>query len=769
MEPTAQPALVTDPVCGMEIDPAEAAGSAHYNGQTYYFCHPSCLERFQAAPEDFLGPRAPATVVEGTEYTCPMHPEVHQPNPGDCPLCGMALEPSAPALEEAENPELTHMRRRLWVAAALSAPIVVSAMGAHLPGQPLERLASSSARTWFEMALATPVVLWAGWPFFLRAWRSVVRRSPNMFTLIGLGVAVAYLFSVAATVAPERFPAAFRDARGQVGVYFESAAIIVTLVLLGQVLELKARARTSAAVRALLGLAPTSARLLQENGLEVDVPLEAVRVGDRLRVRPGEKIPVDGVVLEGGSSVDESMLTGEPVPVEKRVGDRVAAGTVNGTGTLVIRAERVGRDTLLAQIVRLVAETQRSRAPVQRLADRVAAFFVPAVVAVAAITFVVWGLWGPEPRMAHAVVNAVAVLIIACPCALGLATPMSIMVAAGRGARFGVLFRNAEAIERMEKVDTLVVDKTGTLTEGKPRLVTVLATPGFDEASLLQLVASIERASEHPLAAAITAGAAARGISLEAIEEFRSIPGQGVAARVKGRNVVVGNETLLVQSGIPVEPLAAEAARLRADGQTVLLAAVDGHLAGLLGVADPIKPTAAEAIRRLREQGIRIVMVTGDNKVTAEAVARALGIDEVIAGVLPEGKAEVVRRLQREGRVVAMAGDGVNDAPALAQADVGIAMGTGADVAMESADVTLVKGDLDGIVRARRLSAATMRNIEQNLSFAFLYNLAGVPVAAGVLYPFFGLLLSPVFAAAAMSFSSVSVVMNALRLRRVAL
>jgi Cu+-exporting ATPase len=681
----------------------------------------------------------------------------------------MALEPAAPLLEEEDNPELADMQRRFRVAAVLSVPILVSAMSPHLPGGRLERLASPELRTWLEMLLATPVVIWAGRPFFARAWHSIRHRSLNMFTLIGLGVAVAYGFSLVAALVPQIFPPSFRDPHGQVGVYFESAAIIVTLVLLGQVLELKARARTGAAIRALLGLAPKTARLIQEDGLEVDLPLEAVRVGDRLRVRPGEKVPVDGVVVEGASNVDESMLTGEPAPVGKRPGDRVAAGTVNGNGTLVVRAERVGAETLLAQIVRLVAEAQRSRAPVQRLADQVAGYFVPAVVAVAGVTFLVWGLWGPAPRMGHAVVNAVAVLIIACPCALGLATPMSVMVAAGRGATLGVLFRNAEALERMCKVDTLVVDKTGTLTEGKPRLVSVVAAVGNDEAEFLQLVASVERASEHPLAAALLDGASARGLTLLPVEEFHSVPGKGVAARVNGRRVVVGNQSWLAEFGIEVEALAAEADRLRAGGATVLFAGADGRLAGLLGVADPIKAAAADAIRSLRAEGIRIVMVTGDDPVTAEAVARRLGIEEVVAGVSPERKAEVVRRLQQEGRVVAMAGDGINDAPALAQADVGIAMGTGTDVAMESADITLVKGDLGGIVRARRLSRATMRNIKQNLFFAFVYNLLGVPVAAGVLYPFFGLLLSPVVAAAAMSFSSVSVVGNALRLRRQAL
>jgi Cu+-exporting ATPase len=753
----------------MEIAPEDAAGTFEYRGRRYHFCHPSCLERFREAPEDYIGGRKAGPVIEGAEYTCPMHPEVRQHGPGSCPICGMALEPVAPSLQEEDNPELADMQRRFRIAAALSVPILVSAMSSHLPGRPLERLASSEFRTWLEMLLATPVVLWAGRPFFIRAWHSILHRRLNMFTLIGLGVAVAYGFSLVAALIPQVFPPSFRDPHGQVAVYFESAAIIVTLVLLGQVLELKARARTGAAIRALLGLAPKTARLIQENGVEVDVPLEAVRVGDRLRVRPGEKVPVDGVVVEGASNVDESMLTGEPAPVGKQPGDRVAAGTINGNGTLVIRAERVGAETLLAQIVRLVAEAQRSRAPVQRLADQVAGYFVPAVVAVAAVTFLVWSLWGPAPRMAHAVVNAVAVLIIACPCALGLATPMSVMVAAGRGATLGVLFRNAEALERMCKVDTLVVDKTGTLTEGKPRLVSVSAAAGYDEARLLELVASVERASEHPLAAAITEGASARGLTLLPVEEFRSVPGKGVAARVNGLRVVVGNESWLAESGIEVEALAAEAGRRRARGETVLFAGADGRLAGLLGVADPIKAAAADAIRSLREEGIRIVMVTGDDPLTADAVARRLGIEEVFAGVSPERKAEVVRRLQQEGRVVAMAGDGINDAPALAQADVGIAMGTGTDVAMESADVTLIKGDLRGIVRARRLSRATMRNIKQNLFFAFVYNLLGVPVAAGVLYPFFGLLLSPVIAAAAMSFSSVSVVGNALRLRTQAL
>ncbi len=665
------------------------------------------------------------------------------------------------------------MTRRFWVSVVLTTPVLLAAMGAYLPGAPLEKLISPRALTWVELILATPVVLWGGWPFFVRGWQSIVNRSLNMFTLIGLGVGVAYVYSVVAALAPEIFPPSFRDASGQVGVYFEAAAAITTLVLLGQVMELRARSRTGAAIRALLGLAPKTARLVGEDGSERDVPLDDVNPGDRLRVRPGEKIPVDGVVLEGRSSVDESMITGEPMPVEKQKGDRVTGATVNGTGSLIMRAERVGSETLLAQIVRMVAEAQRSRAPIQKLADQVSGYFVPIVVGAAVLTFVIWGLWGPAPRLAHGLVNAVAVLIIACPCALGLATPMSIMVAMGKSATAGVLFKNAEAIELMRKVDTLVVDKTGTLTEGKPKLVTVEPTAGFEPQTLLRLAATLERGSEHPLASAIVKGAEERGIALGSAEDFESITGHGVRGRVDGSQVVLGNRKLLDDllggwGAIPARwPNRAEA--LRADGQTVMFVVVDGKVAGLLGVADPIKQSTSEAIDQLHKDGIRIVMLTGDSRTTAEAVARKLGIDEVIAEVLPDKKVDVVKRLQGEGRFVAMAGDGINDAPALAQAQVGIAMGTGTDVAMESAGVTLVKGDLRGIVRARLLSRATMRNIRQNLFWAFVYNALGVPIAAGALYPVFGLLLSPMIAAAAMSFSSVSVISNALRLRKTAI
>jgi P-type Cu+ transporter len=763
---------VKDPVCGMLIDPAEAAGSEVHRGKTIYFCSTYCLEKFRSNPEQYMAEeeeRAAPAAEAGTIYTCPMHPEIRQTGPGSCPICGMALEPLQETAEEQENPELKDMSRRFWVAVALTIPVLISAMGVHIPGQPLEGIASHQTWVLLELVLATPVILWCGWPFFVRAWQSLVHRSLNMFTLIGLGVAVAYGYSVIAALLPDIFPASFRGPEGTVGVYFEAAAMIVTLVLMGQVLELKARSRTGAAIRALLGLAPKTARLLRDDGSEVDVPLSEVKVGDRLRVRPGEKIPADGVVIEGGSSVDESMITGEPIPVEKRPGNRVTGGTVNGTGTLVMRAERVGSETLLAQIVRMVSEAQRSRAPIQRLADRVAGYFVPIVVAIAVVTFVVWAIGGPEPSMAYGLINAVAVLIIACPCALGLATPMSIMVAAGRGAAAGVLFRNAEAIENLHKVDTLVVDKTGTLTEGKPRLVSVRTAGEWKERELLRPAAGLERASEHPLAAAIVGGAEARGVDIPPAEEFESITGKGVKGRVEGRKVLLGNRHLLEEAGIDPKPLATEAETMRADGQTGMFVAVDGRAAGLIGVADPIKDTAAEAIEQLHREGIRVVMLTGDSRTTAESVAKKLGIDEVIAEVLPQDKAGVVKRLQKEGRFVAMAGDGINDAPALAQAQVGIAMGTGTDVAMESAGVTLVKGDLRGIARARRLSHATMRNIKQNLFFAFVYNSLGVPIAAGVLYPFFGLLLSPIVAAAAMSFSSVSVVGNALRLRRVRL
>jgi Cu+-exporting ATPase len=677
----------------------------------------------------------------------------------------MALEPRTVSVVDDENPELRDMRRRFWISAALALPVLIVAMADSLPGHPLNALASSRAQTWYELVLATPVVLWGGWPFFVRGWNSIIHRSLNMFTLIGLGVGVAYVYSLVATLFPGIFPDSFRGEGGVVAPYFEAAAVIVALVLLGQVLELKARSQTGAAIKALLGLAPKTARLVRKDGTEIDIPLDHVARGDTLRVRPGEKIPVDGVVLDGSSSVDESMISGEPIPVEKEPGARVTGATVNGTGTLVMRAERVGSETLLAQIVRMVSEAQRSRAPIQKLADVVAGYFVPIVVGIAAITFLVWALWGPAPRMAHAVINAVAVLIIACPCALGLATPMSIMVATGKGATLGVLFKNAEAIELLRKVDTLVVDKTGTLTEGKPKLVSVEAVGSYDANRLLRLAASLERASEHPLAAAIVKGAEERKIALAPVEAFESLTGRGVRGRVAGIPVALGNRKLLEEIGVDLSASAHQAETMRADGQTVMFVAAEKQLIGLLGVADPIKQTTPEAIRKLHDDGIRIVMLTGDNKATAQSVARKLQIDDVEAEVLPQNKAAIIKRLQSEGRFVAMAGDGINDAPALAQAHVGIAMGTGTDVAMQSAGVTLVQGDLRGIARARSLSRATMRNIRQNLFFAFVYNSIGIPIAAGVLYPFFGLLLSPMIAAAAMSFSSVSVISNALRLR----
>jgi Cu+-exporting ATPase len=692
-----------------------------------------------------------------------MHPQIVRSEPGTCPICGMALEPRHPTATD-DNPELRDMTRRFWVAVAFTVPLVILAMGHLIPGFSMSWL-PGHGRVWIELALATPVCLWCAWPFYDRAVRSAVNRSPNMFTLIGLGVSVAFVYSVVAAIAPGIFPASFQ-ANGEVGVYFEAAAVIVTLILLGQVLELRARSRTSTAIKTLLGMAAKTARRIRDDGSDEDIPLEAVQVGDRLRVRPGEKVPVDGVVLEGASAVDEAMVTGEPIPVEKRTDDRVIGATINGTGGLVIRAEKVGADTLLSRIVAMVAEAQRSRAPIQKLADVVSGYFVSAVMAIAAITFVVWSLVGPDPRMAHALVNAVAVLIIACPCALGLATPMSIMVAMGKGASMGVLFRNAEAIEVLRQVDTLVVDKTGTLTEGKPRLVSVTPAAGFDERDLLLLAASLERGSEHPLAAAIVAGAEERGVTATGIEDFASITGKGVSATVDGRAVALGNRALMEDHGVATESLAPRAEALRTDGQTVMFVAVDGQLAGLLGVADPIKTSTPEAIQTLHAEGIRIVMLTGDSRTTAQAVAGKLGIDDVIAEVLPDQKSDVVAKLQAEGRTVAMAGDGINDAPALARAHVGIAMGTGTDVAMESAGVTLVKGDLRAIARARRLSRQTMANIKQNLFFAFIYNAAGVPVAAGVLYPLLGILLSPIWAAAAMSLSSVSVIGNALRLRR---
>jgi len=768
----------------MTVNPETARFRLEHGGKPYYFCSAHCLEKSRAEPEKYLAARpaglvtltpmgrgaassAPTLPVPQGVYTCPMCPEVRQQGPGACPKCGMALEPLTAAIEEEENPELTDMRRRFWISMALSIPILLLAMSDMLPG--VGHIVPGGLTNWVELALATPVVLWGGSVFFQRGWLSLVHRRLNMFTLIALGTGTAFLYSLMATIAPGIFPASFRGHGGAVPVYFEAAAIITTLVLLGQVLELRARRQTSSAIRALLGLAPKTARMVGPNGSQQDVPLDRIHPGHHLRVRPGEKVPVDGVVLEGTSSVDESMVTGEPIPVEKAPGSRVTGGTLNGTGGFLMRAERVGADTLLAQIVRMVSEAQRSRAPIQRLADRVAGWFVPAVVLAAAVTFVVWALAGPAPRLAHALVNAVAVLIIACPCALGLATPMSIMVGTGRGAMAGVLIRDAEALEILERVDTLVVDKTGTLTEGKPRLTSIVALPGWDEAELLSLVAGLERGSEHPLAAALTAAARDRGLGIPPAEAFQSITGKGVTGRVAGRSVAFGNLGLFQLSQIEPNPLPELAEPLRAEGHTVMFAAVDGRAAGLLAVSDPVKASTLEAIRMLHEASVRSVMLTGDNRAAAQAVARRLGIDEIEAEVLPETKVAVVRRLQEQGRVVAMAGDGINDAPALAQAHVGIAMGTGTDVAIQSARVTLVKGDLRGIARARRLSRGTMRNIRQNLFFAFLYNSLGVPIAAGVLYPLFGLLLSPVIAAAAMTFSSVSVVTNALRLRKLPL
>ena len=704
-----------------------------------------------------------------TEYVCPMHAQIVRDAPGSCPICGMALEPRTVTAEEAPNTELTAMRRRFFVCIGPAAIVFLMGMSDLLPGMPLHHLLGARAVAWIEFALATPVVLWGAWPFFVRAWQSLVNRSLNMFTLFGLGIGVAYGYSVVALLAPAIFPPSFRGEGGVVAVYFEAAAVIVALVLLGQILELGARSETNAAIRALLHLAPKTARRIREDGTEEDVPLDAVAVGDRLRVRPGEKVPIDGVVMEGTSSVDESMVTGESIPVEKQLGDRLIGATVNGTGSMVMKTERIGSGTLLAQIVRMVGEAQRSRAPIQKLADVVASYFVPAVVIAAAVTLIVWGVFGPQPRMAHGIVNAVAVLIIACPCALGLATPMSIMVATGKGAGFGVLFKNAEAIEVMRKVDTLVVDKTGTLTEGKPKVVGIVTAEGGDEASLVKLAASLEQGREHPLAAAIVDGAKARGVALASVADFASTTGKGVTGTIDGHRVALGNAKLMDDLHLPPGPLGPKAEAMRGDGQTVMFVAIDGKIAGIIGVADPIKATTADAIRELHEDGIRVVMLTGDAKTTAAAVGKKLGIDEVIAGVLPDQKAETIKRLQADGRVVAMAGDGVNDAPALAQAQVGIAMGTGTDVAMKSAGVTLVKGDLQGIARARRLSRATIRNIKQGLFFAFIYNVLGVPIAAGVLYPAFGILLSPMLAAAAMSLSSVSVIGNALRLRRMKL
>ena len=769
--------IVVDPVCGMKVDTRTAEHRYELGGTPYFFCSARCLEKFKANPDQYLNPpehdpavTSPAMgalpeAAEGTIWTCPMHPEIRRDGPGSCPICGMGLEPLEPSLEEETNPELIDMSRRFWVSAALTLPLVIHVMANEFTNwHPLPMNWSMI----LQAALATPVVLWGGWPFFERFWASLKTRNLNMFTLIGLGVGVAFGYSVVGTLAPQIFPESLRTMGGLVPVYFEAAAVITTLVLLGQVLELRARAATGKAIKALLGLAPKTARLVKD-GEEEDVPLEQVHVGDLLRVRPGEKVPVDGVVEEGRSSVDESMITGEPIPVEKVAGDKVTGATVNGTGSLLMRAERVGRDTMLSQIVRMVAAAQRSRAPIQGLADKVSAWFVPAVVAVSVIAFIAWNMFGVTAPLSHAIVNAIAVLIIACPCALGLATPMSIMVGTGRGAMAGVLVKNAEALELMEKIDTLVVDKTGTLTVGKPKLITVHAAGGIEEPDLLRLAAALERGSEHPLAAAIVEGAEERGIELPASSDFESMTGKGVTGTVEGRNVALGNVALMADLGVDASPLQTQADGYRSDGQGVMFVGIDGRLAGLIVVADPVKDSAAEAIAELHREGIRIVMLTGDNRRTAEAVARKVGIDEVIAEILPGQKQAKVEELRREGRRVAMAGDGINDAPALAAADVGIAMGTGTDVAMESAAVTLVKGDLRGIVRARKLSRAVMRNIRQNLFFAFVFNAAGVPIAAGVLYPWFQILLSPIIAGAAMSLSSVTVIGNSLRLRGVRL
>jgi len=809
-------APVKDPVCGMTVNPATAKYAWNYENKDYYFCAASCLETFRSHPDRYL--ERPGNVSSGrafdvalihpapkdnvgdyvcpmcpevhaskpgacpscgmsldrampaptrVEYTCPMHPQIVRTAPGFCPICGMALEPRTITADD-ENPELRVMTRRFWTSLVLTVLLFAIAMADMFTGLPAARVLPMQWLPWIELLLATPVVVWGGWPFFQRGWASIVNRSTNMFTLIAMGVGAAYGYSLVATILPGVFSATFRDMNGIVPVYFEAAAAITTLVLLGQVLELRARSRTGQAIRALLDLSPKTARVLRD-GREEDIPLDQVKVGDRLRVRPGEKVPVDGVVLEGNSSVDESMITGESMPVEKTLQSHVVGATINGTGSFVMRTERVGSETLLAQIVQMVGQAQRSRSPIQNLADRVSAWFVPVVIGIAALTFTAWGLLGPQPRFAHALVNAVAVLIIACPCALGLATPMAITVGMGRGASFGVLLRNAEALEILEKVDTLVVDKTGTLTEGKPKVVSIIAVNQPNESDLLRLAASLERGSEHPLAAAIMAAAKSRSLVLSEAQNFTSATGGGVAAVVDGKRVVAGTEKFLKDSGIPTETLSEKATELRHLGQTVIFVAIDHNLAGAIGIADPIKQSTSPALRELKEQGIRILMVTGDSTTTAEAIARELGIEEYEAEVLPQNKAEIVKRLQAQGRTVAMAGDGINDAPALAQADVGIAMGTGTDVAMESGDVILVKGDLAGILRARKLSQATMRNIRQNLFFAFLYNSLGVPVAAGVLYPFFGLLLSPVLAAAAMSLSSVSVIANSLRLRTVKL
>lgn len=764
--PPPEAAFAIDPVCGMKVNPAIAKHRFSYEGEEYLFCSGRCRERFEAEPEKYLKPREPESPASaGTIYTCPMHPEVRQVGPGSCPICGMALEPEQVSLDDGPDPELIDMTRRFWIGLALTLPVFVLEMGSHLG---LMQLVPQHWSNWISFVLATPVVLWAGAPFFVRGWQSLVSRNLNMFTLIAIGTGVAYVYSVVATLAPQLFPPALRDMHGTVAVYFEAAAVITVLVLLGQVLELRARAQTSGAIRALLGLAPKTARRITDHGDE-DIDIDAIKVGDRLRVRPGEKVPVDGVVIEGSAVIDESMVTGESMPVTKAEGASVIGGTVNQSGGLVMRAEKVGRDTMLSRIVDMVAKAQRSRAPIQRLADRVAGWFVPAVIAAAVLAFIAWSVFGPEPRLTFALVAAVTVLIIACPCALGLATPMSIMVGVGRGAHSGILIRDAQALERMEAIDTLVIDKTGTLTEGKPKVVRIIAAEGVDEGDLLRLAASVEQGSEHPLAQAIIASAGERKLAPAAVGNFASLSGKGATGTVEGKQVALGNAVLMAELKIATAALDQAAEAARRDGATAIYVAVDGRVAGVIAIADPVKPSAANALQTLRTEGLRIVMLTGDNETTARAVAKTLGIDEVEAGVLPERKSDVVQRLRGEGRTVAMAGDGVNDAPALAAADVGIAMGGGTDVAIESAGITLLTGDLMGLVRARRLSVATMRNIRQNLAFAFVYNAAGVPIAAGVLYPLFGILLSPMIGAAAMALSSVSVIGNALRLSRVKL
>ena len=764
--------LVTDPVCGMKVDPATSKHRLAHAGTTFHFCSAGCRTKFQTDPENYLKPKEAAAAPaprKGTIYTCPMHPEIRQEGPGNCPICGMALEPLEVTAEAAPNHELADMTRRFWIGLALTLPVVVLEMGAHIPGLGLHHLVPPRISVWIQFLLGTPVVLWAGWPFFMRGWQSVVNRSLNMFTLIALGTGAAYLYSLVATFAPSVFPEGFRGMDGTVAVYFEAAAVITVLVLLGQVLELRAREQTGGAIRALLNMAPKTARRLKENGEDEEVPLADVQAGDRLRVRPGESVPVDGEVLEGGGAVDESMVTGESLPVEKAPGSKLIGGTVNGTGALVMRADKVGSDTMLSRIVAMVAEAQRSRAPIQRMADTVSGYFVPAVISVAVLAFIAWAVWGPSPALSYGLIAAVSVLIIACPCALGLATPMSIMVGVGKGAGAGVLIKSAEALERMEKVDTLVVDKTGTLTEGKPKVVAVVPALGLTEAEVLPLAASLERSSEHPLAAAIVAAARERGVEMWEPAEFGSVTGKGVTGTVGGRRVALGNARLMQDLGVDLGGLAATADELRREGGTALFLAIDGRPGGVISVADPVKATTPSALESLRAAGVHIVMLTGDNQTTAGAVARKLGIDEFQGDVLPEDKHRIVRELRAQGKVVAMAGDGVNDAPALAEADVGIAMGTGTDVAMQSAGVTLVKGDLAGIARARALSRATMRNIRQNLFLAFIYNVLGVPLAAGVLYPFLGILLSPIVAALAMALSSVSVIGNALRLRTIRL